>query len=173
MAGAVRVLVVGQAGELGIDVPPVIEREAQERVQRYAELAARDGHDRRQPPARPGDGWFCPPTVAADLRAGSPVLEEEIFGPLLAIERVRNMEQACDDRRRALPFALTGGLFSRDPATVRAMSATARRWATSTSIAGSPGRWSGASRSAATACRGREARPAGRITCTSSSSRGP
>src|SRR6476660_8604876 len=38
VAGAVEVLVVGQADTFGIDVPPVIERDAQERVERYREL---------------------------------------------------------------------------------------------------------------------------------------
>jgi RHH-type proline utilization regulon transcriptional repressor/proline dehydrogenase/delta 1-pyrroline-5-carboxylate dehydrogenase len=46
------------------------------------------------------------------------VLSEEIFGPLLAVERVRDVEHACDVVDR-LPFALTGGLFARDPAVVR------------------------------------------------------
>ena len=118
VAGAVRTLVVGQADELGTDVPPVIERSAQERVNGYAELAARDGVIVVGGGEVPGPGWFCPPTVAAELRAGSPVLEEEIFGPLLAIERVRDVEHACEivDGQ---PFALTGGLFARNPATVR------------------------------------------------------
>jgi RHH-type proline utilization regulon transcriptional repressor/proline dehydrogenase/delta 1-pyrroline-5-carboxylate dehydrogenase len=49
------------------------------------------------------------------------VLEEEIFGPLLAIERVRSVEHACDIVD-GLPFALTGGLFARDPTTVRYVS---------------------------------------------------
>jgi len=43
VAGAVRVLVVGQADALGTDVPPVIERSAKERVDRYAVLAAEQG----------------------------------------------------------------------------------------------------------------------------------
>ena len=117
VAGAVRVLVVGQASELGTDVPPVIERSAQERVDRYAELAAAEGRivARREPV--PGRGWFCPPTVVADLPAGSGVLEEEIFGPLLAIERVSGVEQACEVVD-GLRFGLTGGLFARDPTTV-------------------------------------------------------
>jgi RHH-type transcriptional regulator, proline utilization regulon repressor / proline dehydrogenase / delta 1-pyrroline-5-carboxylate dehydrogenase len=118
VAGAAGVLVVGQAGELASDVPPVIERAAQERVHRYAELAASTGTIAAQVDGVPDTGWFCPPTVAADLPAGSPVLEEEIFGPLLAVERVRDIEQACDIVD-GLPYALTGGLFSRDPATVR------------------------------------------------------
>ena len=118
IAGAASVLVVGQASELGTEVPPVIERAAQERVARYASLAERDGRIVAGGDPVPDRGWFCPPTVAADLAGGSPVLEEEIFGPLLAIERVRNVEHACDVVD-GLPFALTGGLFARDPATVR------------------------------------------------------
>src|SRR4051812_1265676 len=39
LAGAVEVLEVGQASDLGIDVPPVIEEAAKERVERYASEA--------------------------------------------------------------------------------------------------------------------------------------
>ena len=47
LAGAVDVLEVGQAERLDIDVPPVIEREAQERVARYAAEAQSDRPARR------------------------------------------------------------------------------------------------------------------------------
>jgi RHH-type proline utilization regulon transcriptional repressor/proline dehydrogenase/delta 1-pyrroline-5-carboxylate dehydrogenase len=118
VAGAVDVLIVGQAEELGTDVPPVIERSARERVGRYADLAARQGTIAARVEAVPDRGWFCPPTVAVDLEPDSPVLSDEIFGPLLAIERVRDVEHAMDIVEQ-LPVALTGGLFARDPATVR------------------------------------------------------
>src|SRR3954464_5781630 len=90
--GAMRALVVGQAGEFATDVPPVIEREAQERVERYAEAAASEGAVAPPGAAPPGEGWFCPPRLATDLPAESSVLHEEIFGPLLAVERVRDMD---------------------------------------------------------------------------------
>jgi RHH-type proline utilization regulon transcriptional repressor/proline dehydrogenase/delta 1-pyrroline-5-carboxylate dehydrogenase len=118
VAGAVRVLVVGQAAELGTDVPPVIERDAQERVTRYAEQAADDGRIAARAEPVPERGWFCPPTVAASLEADSPVLREEVFGPLLTIEAIRDIEHGCEIIER-LPYALTGGLFARDPGTVR------------------------------------------------------
>jgi RHH-type proline utilization regulon transcriptional repressor/proline dehydrogenase/delta 1-pyrroline-5-carboxylate dehydrogenase len=121
VAGAVSVLDVGPADDLSTEVPPVIERAAQERVARYAELAADQGRIAARVQRVPGHGWFCAPTVAVDLPRGSPVLEEEIFGPLLAIERVRDVEQACDIVD-GLPFALTGGLFARDPGTIRYVS---------------------------------------------------
>jgi RHH-type proline utilization regulon transcriptional repressor/proline dehydrogenase/delta 1-pyrroline-5-carboxylate dehydrogenase len=118
IAGATRVLVVGQASELGTEVPPVIERSAQERVLRYREIAAGEGQIVFEAGQLPDRGWFCPPVVVTDLPSGSPVLEEEIFGPLLTIERIRDVEHGCEIVD-ALPYALTGGLFARDPTTVR------------------------------------------------------
>jgi RHH-type proline utilization regulon transcriptional repressor/proline dehydrogenase/delta 1-pyrroline-5-carboxylate dehydrogenase len=118
LAGAIEVLEVGQADDLEIDVPPVIEQAAQERVGRYAADAESGGRIAARARSVPdGGGWFAAPTLAADLPADSPVLNDEIFGPLLAIERVRDVEDACD-RVDASPFGLTGGLFARNPDTV-------------------------------------------------------
>jgi RHH-type proline utilization regulon transcriptional repressor/proline dehydrogenase/delta 1-pyrroline-5-carboxylate dehydrogenase len=118
LAGAIEVLEVGQAEDLEIDVPPVIEEDAQERVARYAAEAERHGRIAARARSVPNErGWFAAPTLAADLPADSPVINEEIFGPLLAVERVKDVDEACD-RVDASPFALTGGLFARNPDTV-------------------------------------------------------
>jgi len=120
VGGSVRTLTVGQAQELGTDVPPVIERSAQERVLRYAALAAQDGRLVAAGDRVPERGWFCAPVVATDLEPGSSVLADEVFGPLLTIERVASLERACEIVEQ-LPYALTGGLFARDPTTIRAV----------------------------------------------------
>ena len=117
LAGAVEVLAVGQAERLDIDVGPVIERDAQERVARYRAQAEQTGRLAAVAADVPADGWFAPPTVAAELPPDSPILHEEIFGPLLAVERVRDVADACD-RVDASPYGLTGGLFARNPDTV-------------------------------------------------------
>ena len=118
LAGAVEVLDVGQADRLGIDVPPVIERDAQERVAAlHRARPSAPAASPRAPPRsrraagspRPRSSPTCPPT--------RPCSHEEIFGPLLAVERVKSVEDACD-RVDASPFALTGGLFARNPDTV-------------------------------------------------------
>jgi RHH-type proline utilization regulon transcriptional repressor/proline dehydrogenase/delta 1-pyrroline-5-carboxylate dehydrogenase len=119
LAGAVRVLDVGQAERFATEVPPVIEREAQERVRRYAAMAPVLAASERP---LPEEGWFCAPTLVADLPGDSPVLSDEIFGPLLAVTRVRDVDEACDIVE-SLPFALTGGLFSRTPATIERVAA--------------------------------------------------
>jgi RHH-type proline utilization regulon transcriptional repressor/proline dehydrogenase/delta 1-pyrroline-5-carboxylate dehydrogenase len=117
VAGAVRVLVVGQAEELGTEVPPVIEQDAQQRVDRYRRLAQFGRVLASREPV-PDRGWFCPPTVASELDPSSPVLTEEVFGPLLTVEPIRDIEHGCEIVD-GLPYALTGGLFARDPSTVR------------------------------------------------------
>ncbi len=117
LAGAVELLVTGPADDLGSDVPPLIERAAQERVDGYAARAAADGEIAARGGEPPSGGWYCRPFLATRLPAGSPVLHDEVFGPLLTVEAVPSVEAACDVVD-GLPFALTGGLFSRDPRTV-------------------------------------------------------
>jgi RHH-type proline utilization regulon transcriptional repressor/proline dehydrogenase/delta 1-pyrroline-5-carboxylate dehydrogenase len=119
LSGAVSALLVGQAQTLGVDVPPVIEAEAAQRVARYAALAEQSGSVIARAPMDDGVGeCFVAPTLAADLPEDSAVLGEEIFGPLLAVQRVRDVSHACDIVD-GLSFALTGGLFTRDPSVVR------------------------------------------------------
>jgi RHH-type transcriptional regulator, proline utilization regulon repressor / proline dehydrogenase / delta 1-pyrroline-5-carboxylate dehydrogenase len=117
MRGAVELLQVGQADDFATQVPSLIERAAQERVMEYRELAEREGRLLRHPDPVPSRGWFVPPALATELPTGSRVLEEEIFGPLLAVERVPGVAAACDVVD-GLGYALTGGLFSRNPDTV-------------------------------------------------------
>jgi RHH-type transcriptional regulator, proline utilization regulon repressor / proline dehydrogenase / delta 1-pyrroline-5-carboxylate dehydrogenase len=98
-------------------VPPLIERDAQQRVLDYQRRAASEGQLAQGGTEVPGRGWFVPPALATGLPAGSAVLRDEIFGPLLAIERVPSIAAACDVVDE-LDYALTGGLMSRNPRTV-------------------------------------------------------
>ncbi len=118
LAGAVAGLQVGPADDFATDVPPLIERAAQERVERYAAIAAERGEIVTRAHDVPAEGWYVAPILATGLPQDSPVLREEIFGPLLTVEPVHDVDEAMD-RIDALPVALTGGLFSRNPRTVQ------------------------------------------------------
>ena len=123
----------GRSGRRARDRRPAGDRARRPGTGRPLRRAGRDaGPDRRPgragPRARAGSArrrWR--PTCRAD----SPVLNEEIFGPLLAIDRVATSSDACDVVD-GLPFALTGGLFARDPATVRYVRERSARSATCT-----------------------------------------
>jgi RHH-type transcriptional regulator, proline utilization regulon repressor / proline dehydrogenase / delta 1-pyrroline-5-carboxylate dehydrogenase len=118
LAGAVATLQVGQAEDFASDLGPVIDREAQARVERYALIAEKQGRILvHHPGGLPERGWFCAPLLAGELPPDSPVLSDEIFGPLLSVETVSGVTEALE-RIEQLPFALTGGLFSRNPRTI-------------------------------------------------------
>jgi RHH-type proline utilization regulon transcriptional repressor/proline dehydrogenase/delta 1-pyrroline-5-carboxylate dehydrogenase len=94
-------------------VPALIDADAVARYGRYAGLCA--GAELASAAAPEGGQYVTPLLVDADrLEGDSPVLREEIFGPLLTVERVRDLEQATD-RVRELPQALTAGIFCRQP----------------------------------------------------------
>jgi RHH-type proline utilization regulon transcriptional repressor/proline dehydrogenase/delta 1-pyrroline-5-carboxylate dehydrogenase len=118
LSGAMETLQVDRAERFGVDVPPLIDREARDRVSGYVEVARNEGAELIQGVAGPaGAGWFVAPTLAVGVPPGSRVLREEVFGPLLAVEEVAGVDEACDIVA-GQPFGLTCGLFSRNPATV-------------------------------------------------------
>ena len=113
LAGAVELLRVGPAEDFATEVPALIDLDAVAKYRHYAELCQGAELAKAQAPA---DGHYVNPLlVDADrLPADTPVLREEIFGPLLTVERVRDLDQAAQ-RVRELPQALTAGIFSRRP----------------------------------------------------------
>ncbi len=123
LSGAIRTLQVGPADDFATDVGPVIDAEAQQRVRRYvAEGAATAAHVATAGDELPkGNGFYVAPTLLVGLADAHPVIQDEIFGPVLALQSVASIEEACY-RVDASRFALTGGLFSRSPRTVELVS---------------------------------------------------
>jgi RHH-type proline utilization regulon transcriptional repressor/proline dehydrogenase/delta 1-pyrroline-5-carboxylate dehydrogenase len=114
LSGAIRTLQVGPAEDFATDVGPVIDAEAQARVRRYAgQRASGDG--------LPAGGYYVAPTLLVGLPDEHAAIQDEIFGPVLALQSVASIEEACE-RIDASRFALTGGLFSRSPRTVELVS---------------------------------------------------
>ena len=72
------------------------------------------------PPAdgAPADGYFVRPHIFVDVPPEAVIAQEEIFGPVLAVMRAADLDEAF---RLALGvhYALTGGLYSRNPANIR------------------------------------------------------
>jgi RHH-type proline utilization regulon transcriptional repressor/proline dehydrogenase/delta 1-pyrroline-5-carboxylate dehydrogenase len=98
-------------------VGPLIEGRAAERFGEYLAIAMKEGKVVAQARA-PEDGFYAAPTVVTDLPAGSRLLREEIFGPLAAVIRVRDIEEALAVANDS-EYALTGGIYSRSPANIK------------------------------------------------------
>ena len=60
-------------------------------------------------------GNYYPPTVLADVRSPSPAADDEIFGPVAALLRARDLDEAIA-LANATPFGLGASAWTRDPA---------------------------------------------------------
>lgn len=114
---AVRSMTAGPPEDPSNTVGPVIDGGAKERILRYREIGEREGRVAATVSV-PDAGYFVSPVILTELPAGSAILREEIFGPVLAVIRAGDIDEAiksaCDSE-----YALTGGLFSRSPENIR------------------------------------------------------
>ncbi|HEX7523180.1 MAG TPA: aldehyde dehydrogenase family protein, partial [Candidatus Deferrimicrobium sp.] len=119
---AVKGLTVGSPEDPANGIGPVIDAVSKERIQATIELGRREGKVAAEIPV-PGEGYYVSPTVLTDLPPDSKILREEIFGPVLAVIRAGDIEEAVG-MANSSDYALTGGLFSRSPATIRRVGET-------------------------------------------------
>jgi RHH-type proline utilization regulon transcriptional repressor/proline dehydrogenase/delta 1-pyrroline-5-carboxylate dehydrogenase len=114
LAAAVQSLVVGPPEDPATFVPPVITAEARRRIEGYIEEGRRTARLLVQGERPAGDGHYVPPSVFVDVDPASPLARDEIFGPVLAVFRAGDMDEALALAADS-EFALTGGLYSRNP----------------------------------------------------------
>jgi acyl-CoA reductase-like NAD-dependent aldehyde dehydrogenase len=95
----VEQLRLGDGRKAGTDVGPLIHEEAVQKVERYVDIGRTEGAQLMTGGARATDGdlahgHFFTPTIFTDVRPGSRLEQEEIFGPLLSVVRVSNADEA-------------------------------------------------------------------------------
>ena len=119
LKNAVASLVVGSPHDPATLVPPVIGPDAREKIMGYIESGRSYATmlvqtDLGTQHSALGTGHYVPPTVFTDVPLDSPLAREEIFGPVLSVFRAGDFEEALEIAMHA-EFALTGGVFSRNP----------------------------------------------------------
>ena len=114
---ATRSLQVGPAEDAATSVGPVIDADAQARVRDYIDVGRREARELLAVDvgALAEQGFFVGPHIFADVHSDSRLAQEEIYGPVLAVIRARDLDEAFAIFN-GTPYALTGGIFSRSPA---------------------------------------------------------
>jgi RHH-type proline utilization regulon transcriptional repressor/proline dehydrogenase/delta 1-pyrroline-5-carboxylate dehydrogenase len=117
---ATRSLRVGPPEDPATRVPPVITAEARDKIEGYARKGAAEATPAAaaEPPAGGGSGGFyVTPRVFTDVRPDAVIAQEEIFGPVVAVMKAADLDEALAIAN-GVKYALTGGLISRSPATI-------------------------------------------------------
>jgi len=116
LAEAVKGIQVGPPEDPTYFTGPVIDGRARDSILSYVASGRKEGKVVAEATV-PDGGFYVPPLVIADLPADSPLLREEVFGPVLAVIKVRDMGEALQ-RANETSYALTGGLYSRSPVNI-------------------------------------------------------
>ncbi|MEV0284896.1 aldehyde dehydrogenase family protein [Kribbella sp. NPDC050820] len=104
-------LVVGSKTDPRTDVGPLVDEAGAERVESWVDEAVEAGATLLIGGKR--DGAFFWPTVLTDVPAGSRVLTDEIFGPVVSIESFEDVNTAVREANRS-DYGLQAGVFTHD-----------------------------------------------------------
>jgi RHH-type transcriptional regulator, proline utilization regulon repressor / proline dehydrogenase / delta 1-pyrroline-5-carboxylate dehydrogenase len=117
LVAATKSLKLGPPEDPATSVGPVIDGEAFERIQRYIEIGKQEGKLALalDPGPLAEQGWYIGPHIFADVLPTARIAQEEIFGPVLAVLRASDLDEALRIAD-GTDYALTGGIFSRSPA---------------------------------------------------------
>jgi 1-pyrroline-5-carboxylate dehydrogenase len=106
---------VGDPTELSTTMSAVINQKAFKTINEYIEKGKAEGGRVLAGGGADGEqGFFIEPTVIADVKPGATIEQEEIFGPVLAVIRADDFDDAlriANDTQ----YGLTGALFTNDP----------------------------------------------------------
>jgi RHH-type transcriptional regulator, proline utilization regulon repressor / proline dehydrogenase / delta 1-pyrroline-5-carboxylate dehydrogenase len=112
---------VGNPETPGIMVGPVIDETAYRRMLETIEAGKKEATLAFQGSV-PSEGFFVPPTIFTDVKPTMRLSCEEIFGPVLSVMRVRDLDEAIRVANDT-EYALTAGFFSRSPANIERVKA--------------------------------------------------
>ena len=118
VAEAAEKLRLGDGRSPKVDVGPLIHEAAREKVERYVEVGHEQGAElitggSRPKGARTAKGWFFQPTIFTNVKQGSRLEQEEIFGPVLSVVRVNSFEEAVEVNN-GVKYGLSSSLYTRD-----------------------------------------------------------
>ena len=111
-------LTVGPSDEPSNYMGPVINEGAKKSILNYVETGKKEGRLIAGGAAAPGEGYFIPPTVIADVDSKARIFQEEIFGPVLAVTKARDFDHALELANDS-EYGLTGAAYTRNPEKIR------------------------------------------------------
>lgn len=122
LLAAAASLRLGNPEEPGITVGPVIDETAYNRILETIEAGKREATLAYQAADVPNEGYFVPPTIFTDVKPSDRLARDEIFGPVLSVIKVRDLDEAVAVANDT-DYALTAGFFSRSPANIERIKA--------------------------------------------------
>ncbi|NNF51459.1 MAG: aldehyde dehydrogenase family protein [Gammaproteobacteria bacterium] len=105
-------LIVGDPLDKNTDIGAINSSMQLETINKYLEIGQQEGATMHQSScALPDKGHWCRPTVFTGVAQSHRIVQEEIFGPVLAVQTFRTVDEAVAKANNT-PYGLSGGVWT-------------------------------------------------------------
>jgi len=112
----VQKIAIGNPAE-NAPMGPVVNEGAMKSILNYIEIGKKEGNLIAGGKRAAGDGYFLEPTVIADVPPKARLSQEEVFGPLLAVIKAQDYDDALAIANNT-EYGLTGAVFTKNAAKI-------------------------------------------------------
>ena len=105
-------LLVGNPLDKNTDIGAINSEKQLRTIQKYIEIGKNEGAQIYQPDCQlPEQGNWCPPTLFMNVSQSHRIVQEEIFGPVLAIQTFRTIDEVIEKANNS-PYGLSAGVWT-------------------------------------------------------------
>ncbi|MBK7295743.1 MAG: aldehyde dehydrogenase family protein [Flavobacteriales bacterium] len=105
-------LVVGDPLDKNTDIGAINSKEQLNTINKYLKIGVEDGGEMYQAPCDlPSKGYWCRPTLFLNVAQSARIAQEEIFGPVLAIQTFRTVDEVIQKANNT-PYGLSAGVWT-------------------------------------------------------------
>tara|TARA_B110000908_G_C10245875_1_gene448757 strand:+ start:1032 stop:2486 length:1455 start_codon:yes stop_codon:yes gene_type:complete len=108
----ISTLIVGDPLDKNTDIGAINSVEQLKTIKKYIEIGKKEGAEiYQQKCSLPNIGNWCPPTLFLNVSQSHRIVQEEIFGPVLAIQTFRTIDEVIEKANNT-PFGLSAGVWT-------------------------------------------------------------
>lgn len=105
-------LIVGNPLDKNTDIGAINSKEQLTTINNYLKIGAKEGGEMYQTNCSvPKKGFWCKPTLFTNVSQSNRIVQEEIFGPVLAIQTFRTVSEVIEKANNT-PFGLSAGVWT-------------------------------------------------------------
>jgi len=105
-------LIVGDPMDKNTDIGAINSQGQLNTIEKYLEIGKEEGAEMYQPDCDiPSEGNWCRPTLFLNVAQSNRIAQEEIFGPVLAVQTFRTIDEVIDKANNT-PYGLSAGVWT-------------------------------------------------------------
>jgi len=105
-------LIVGNPLDKNTDIGAINSKKQLQKIEKYIEIGINEGGDIYQSKCKlPKNGNWCAPTLFLNVSQSHRIVQEEIFGPVLAVQTFRTIEEVIEKANNT-PYGLSAGVWT-------------------------------------------------------------